>query len=164
MELAKAVPTKAKSPDQCLPIQVNTSLVSPFPFLISNHLLMTLMTSSSVHFCPNPFPPATPGEVERRMRSSVRQQVILGMAAYTQTARKQWVREWPAMVVLAVSAIFWSKEVEEAITSEWRPRGLCHVPVYCDVRWKVQSERSSFPLGELQLIKNQTADSFTGLN
>ncbi|KXZ54227.1 hypothetical protein GPECTOR_5g319 [Gonium pectorale] len=56
------------------------------------------------------------GEVERRMRSSVRHQVILGMEAYAATARKQWVREWPAMVVLAVSAIFWSQQVEEAIT------------------------------------------------
>ncbi|EFJ44217.1 dynein heavy chain 2, partial [Volvox carteri f. nagariensis] len=55
------------------------------------------------------------GEVERRMRSSVRQQVMLSMAAYTQSERKQWVREWPAMVVLAVSAIFWSSQVEEAI-------------------------------------------------
>ncbi|GLI62391.1 hypothetical protein VaNZ11_005010 [Volvox africanus] len=55
------------------------------------------------------------GEVERRMRSSVRQQVMLSMAAYTKTERKQWVREWPAMVVLAVSAIFWSRQVEEAI-------------------------------------------------
>lgn len=55
------------------------------------------------------------GEVERRMRSSVRQQVVLAMAAYANTPRKQWVREWPAMVVLAVSAIYWSREVEEAI-------------------------------------------------
>ncbi|GLC56009.1 hypothetical protein PLESTB_001054700 [Pleodorina starrii] len=59
------------------------------------------------------------GEVERRMRSSVRQQVMLSMAAYVQpgSERKQWVREWPAMVVLAVSAIFWSRQVEEAISS-----------------------------------------------
>lgn len=55
------------------------------------------------------------GEVERRMRNSVRQQVVLAMAAYANTPRKQWVREWPAMVVLAVSAIYWSREVEEAI-------------------------------------------------
>eukprot|EP00983_Pelagomonas_calceolata_P045020 1139524-Pelagomonas_calceolata.AAC.4 len=32
--------------------------------------------------------------------------------------RPQWARSWPAMVVLAVSAIVWSKEVEDAIKGE----------------------------------------------
>lgn len=56
------------------------------------------------------------GEVERRMRSSVRAQVESSMKAYATVERKQWVRDWPAMVVLAVSAIYWSAECEEAIT------------------------------------------------
>lgn len=58
------------------------------------------------------------GEVERRMRNSVRYQIQESMKAYTSVARTQWVRDWPAMVVLAVSAIFWSAEVEEAITGK----------------------------------------------
>jgi len=29
--------------------------------------------------------------------------------------RTQWVRSWPAMAILAASAIFWSKHVEDAI-------------------------------------------------
>lgn len=57
------------------------------------------------------------GEVERRMRSSVRLQVVEAIAAYATTPRPQWVRDWPAMVVLAVSAIYWSKECEEAISN-----------------------------------------------
>ena len=65
-----------------------------------------------------PVPPLPAGEVERRMRSSVRQQIMMGMAAYATIPRKQWVRDWPAMVVLAVSAVFWSKEVEDAIIGE----------------------------------------------
>ncbi|KAG2485619.1 hypothetical protein HYH03_015682 [Edaphochlamys debaryana] len=64
------------------------------------------------------------GEVERRMRSSVRHQVILAMEAYVTTERKQWVREWPAMVVLAVSAIFWSRLVEDAIEGGTVPQCL----------------------------------------
>lgn len=55
------------------------------------------------------------GEVENRMRNSVRHQVIESMAAYVAQPRPDWVREWPAMVVLAVSAIFWAKEAEDAI-------------------------------------------------
>lgn len=58
----------------------------------------------------------TAGEVERRMRASVRKQVMDSLTAYAGGGRKAWVTEWPAMVVLAVSAIFWSKEVEEAIS------------------------------------------------
>ncbi|GMH32802.1 hypothetical protein BSKO_00636 [Bryopsis sp. KO-2023] len=55
------------------------------------------------------------GVVEKRMLASVRHQIAIAMEAYVQVDRTQWVREWAAMVVLAVSAIYWSKEVEESI-------------------------------------------------
>jgi dynein heavy chain len=57
------------------------------------------------------------GEVERRMKASVRTQVIAAMHAHASRPRTSWVREWPAMVVLAVSQIFWARVVEDAITS-----------------------------------------------
>lgn len=56
------------------------------------------------------------GEVERRMKASVRHQIQLSLAEYVQRPRTEWVRSWPAMVVLAVSAIYWAKEVEAAIS------------------------------------------------
>lgn len=56
------------------------------------------------------------------MRNSVRNQIMESMRAYASGSRKAWVTQWPAMVVLAVSAIFWSREVEEAIIGE-RSRG-----------------------------------------
>ncbi len=40
------------------------------------------------------------------------------MQAYARQPRPEWVREWPAMVVLAVSAIYWSVETGDAITGE----------------------------------------------
>lgn len=52
------------------------------------------------------------------MRGSVHKQAMDSLAAYAAGTRKAWVTQWPAMVVLAVSAIFWSKEVEEAISGE----------------------------------------------
>ena len=58
---------------------------------------------------------ASTGEVERRMRSSVRVQTEESIKAYATVARPQWVRDWPAMVVLAVSAIYWSQECEDSI-------------------------------------------------
>jgi hypothetical protein len=39
------------------------------------------------------------------------------LQAYATTKRVEWVREWPAMVVLAVSQIYWSRQVEAAIAS-----------------------------------------------
>eukprot|EP00798_Chlamydomonas_sp_ICE-L_P022533 gene22533-29660_t len=55
------------------------------------------------------------GEVERRMKASVRCQVVESLANYVQVPRNEWVKNWPAMVVLAVSGIFWSTECEQAI-------------------------------------------------
>ena len=52
------------------------------------------------------------------MRSSVRTQTSDSIKAYASTDRTQWVREWPAMVVLAVSAIYWSQECEDSIKGE----------------------------------------------
>lgn len=43
-------------------------------------------------------------------------QIIAAMHAYPSRPRTAWVREWPAMVVLAVSQIFWARGVEEALT------------------------------------------------
>lgn len=42
-------------------------------------------------------------------------QIIAAMHAYHTRPRSAWVLEWPAMVVLAVSQIFWARGVEEAL-------------------------------------------------
>uniref|UniRef100_A0A8C4EGR3 Dynein axonemal heavy chain 12 n=1 Tax=Dicentrarchus labrax TaxID=13489 RepID=A0A8C4EGR3_DICLA len=47
-------------------------------------------------------------QVEDLMLRSVRD-------AYAETARSQWVKEWPGQVVLCTSQIFWTLEVHEAI-------------------------------------------------
>lgn len=44
-------------------------------------------------------------------------QVVAAMHAYVTQPRTSWVREWPAMVVLAVSQIFWARGVEEAVAA-----------------------------------------------
>ena len=61
------------------------------------------------------------------MRSSVRVQTEDSIKAYATVERPKWVREWPAMVVLAVSAIYWSKECEDSIKGEREGRALDRV-------------------------------------
>lgn len=56
------------------------------------------------------------GEVERRMKASVKAQTQASLVDYTTRPRPEWVRRWPAMAVLAVSAISWS-QVSTASTS-----------------------------------------------
>lgn len=55
-------------------------------------------------------------EVERKMKESVREQAKLALEDYQTKARSQWVQCWPAMVVLAGSSIYWTRQVEEAIS------------------------------------------------
>ncbi|KAM8863638.1 dynein axonemal heavy chain 12 [Spinachia spinachia] len=61
-------------------------------------------------------------QVEDVMIRSVRDVVARSRVAYAETARRQWVREWPGQVVLCTSQIFWTLEVHEAIRAG--PDGL----------------------------------------
>uniref|UniRef100_A0A8C9Y7R2 Dynein axonemal heavy chain 12 n=1 Tax=Sander lucioperca TaxID=283035 RepID=A0A8C9Y7R2_SANLU len=54
-------------------------------------------------------------QVEDGMLRSVRDVVARSRLAYAETARRQWVKEWPGQVVLCTSQIFWTLEVHEAI-------------------------------------------------
>ncbi|KAM6924384.1 dynein axonemal heavy chain 12 [Xenentodon cancila] len=54
-------------------------------------------------------------QVEDVMLRSVRDVVARSRVAYSETVRKQWVKEWPGQVVLCTSQIFWTLEVHEAI-------------------------------------------------
>ncbi|MGH0123655.1 UNVERIFIED_CONTAM: hypothetical protein FKN15_012795 [Acipenser sinensis] len=61
-------------------------------------------------------------QVEELMLRSVRDVVARSRLAYRETARKDWVREWPGQVVLCTSQMYWISEVHEAIQSG--PQGL----------------------------------------
>ncbi|XP_067384444.1 dynein axonemal heavy chain 12 [Channa argus] len=54
-------------------------------------------------------------QVEDMMLRSVRDVVARSRVAYAETARSQWVKEWPGQVVLCSSQIFWTLEVHQAI-------------------------------------------------
>ena len=49
------------------------------------------------------------------MAESMKESCKLGVAAYAAQPREQWVLEWPGQVVLAVTAIFWTSAVPNAL-------------------------------------------------
>ncbi|KAK3717325.1 hypothetical protein QZH41_011557, partial [Actinostola sp. cb2023] len=55
-------------------------------------------------------------QVEEMMITSLQKVSAEAVAAYVTTPRGKWVQEWPGQVVLAVSGIYWTKEMAEAIT------------------------------------------------
>uniref|UniRef100_A0A3Q4BIM9 Dynein axonemal heavy chain 12 n=1 Tax=Mola mola TaxID=94237 RepID=A0A3Q4BIM9_MOLML len=61
-------------------------------------------------------------QVEDMMLRSVRDVIARSRLAYAETARNQWVKEWPGQAVLCTSQIFWTFEVNEAIKAH--PNGL----------------------------------------
>jgi len=60
------------------------------------------------------------GEVERIMRASVRQSYMNSNEAYSaeNCDRKQWVKDWPAMTILAVDCTHWTKDSEQHIKDQ----------------------------------------------
>lgn len=54
-------------------------------------------------------------EVEERMFESIHQQTLLGLEDYSTKPRHEWVLQWPGMVVLVVTGMFWTKAVEDAL-------------------------------------------------
>lgn len=62
-------------------------------------------------------------DVERAMLASMRTVTATAFDDYRETPREEWVLKWPGQVVLGVSQIFWTKEVEFVIL-EGRQNGL----------------------------------------
>ncbi|GLC60993.1 hypothetical protein PLESTB_001703700 [Pleodorina starrii] len=54
-------------------------------------------------------------EVEEAMFSSIHDVTGRGLADYATRPRDEWVLQWPGMVVLVVTAIFWTSGVEKAL-------------------------------------------------
>ncbi|KAL7306450.1 hypothetical protein TKK_0001865 [Trichogramma kaykai] len=56
-------------------------------------------------------------QVEEQMVVSVREEVSMSYRDYELTDRVDWVRTWPGMVVLCVSQIYWSMQVQDALVT-----------------------------------------------
>nr|XP_033342927.1 dynein heavy chain 12, axonemal isoform X1 [Megalopta genalis]XP_033342928.1 dynein heavy chain 12, axonemal isoform X2 [Megalopta genalis] len=54
-------------------------------------------------------------QVEEQMMKSVRHEILMSYRDYEVNLRPVWVRIWPGMVVLCVSQIYWSIEVQNSL-------------------------------------------------
>ena len=54
------------------------------------------------------------------MKKSVRHEVYLSYLDYETNERVVWVRTWPGMVILCVSQIYWSIEVQNALMTHMK--------------------------------------------
>lgn len=54
-------------------------------------------------------------QVEAGMVESMQEVCRQGLEVYAATPRTSWVLQWPSQVVLAISAIYWTQEVSEAM-------------------------------------------------
>ncbi|XP_076756861.1 dynein heavy chain at 62B [Xylocopa sonorina] len=59
-------------------------------------------------------------QVEEQMVKSIRHEILMSYLDYEVTKRVVWVRIWPGMVVLCVSQIYWSMEVQNSL--------MTHIP------------------------------------
>ncbi len=48
-----------------------------------------------------------------------------GIQAYTTKPRHEWALDWPGMVVLVVTGLFWTRDVEEALADGLPAAKLC---------------------------------------
>ena len=68
-------------------------------------------------------------EVEKVMQISIKTEIQASMEAYVQKVREVWILEWPGQVVLCVSQLYWTQDVEEALTQVWTaPLATAAVP------------------------------------
>jgi dynein heavy chain len=56
-------------------------------------------------------------DVGIEMLEAVRSQTFQGLETYANQDRSTWVQDWPGMVVIAVSTVYWTKDVEDAIVN-----------------------------------------------
>jgi len=54
-------------------------------------------------------------DFENLMKKTIKDQIRTGTGTYLEQKRTDWVREWPAQIVLAVTQHYWSIEVEQAL-------------------------------------------------
>lgn len=57
-------------------------------------------------------------QTEEQMLASIKSETLKSCKHYREVTRNEWMIKWPGMVVLAVSQIFWSSEIESRLSTK----------------------------------------------
>ena len=90
-------------------------------------------------------------QVEAAMFDNIAHITGEGITSYGAKPRDQWVLDWPGMVVLVVTAVFWTKQVTEAISDGTRAVGKYEERCTSDLMKIVDRVR-----GELTSLQRKT--------
>ncbi|KAI9090456.1 dynein heavy chain and region D6 of dynein motor-domain-containing protein [Phlyctochytrium arcticum] len=94
-------------------------------------------------------------DVEKQMLASMRTVTATAFDDYRETIREEWVLKWPGQVVLGVSQVFWTKEVEFTIL-EGRQNGLAK---YTDQNTERLSKIVELVRGNLSRLARTTLEA-----
>lgn len=56
-------------------------------------------------------------QVEQQMLASIKSETVNSFKSYQTTKRIEWITKWPGMIILCISQIFWSIEIENCFVS-----------------------------------------------
>ena len=90
-------------------------------------------------------------QVEAAMFDNIAHITGEGIKSYGAKPRDQWVLDWPGMVVLVVTAVFWTRQVTEAISDGTRAVGKYEERCTSDLMKIVDRVR-----GELTSLQRKT--------
>ncbi|KAJ3222973.1 Dynein heavy chain 7, axonemal [Clydaea vesicula] len=108
--------------------------------------------------------------VESVMLESVRMVIKEAYFAYQNTPRAKWVLEWPGQVVLCVSQIYWTIQVEQALLAGKKGMEECAARLNNDLADIIHLVRGELPkmarttLGALVVIDVHARDVVTALS
>eukprot|EP00002_Diphylleia_rotans_P005088 TRINITY_DN140_c1_g1_i4.p1 TRINITY_DN140_c1_g1~~TRINITY_DN140_c1_g1_i4.p1 ORF type:complete len:4263 (+),score=965.99 TRINITY_DN140_c1_g1_i4:204-12992(+) len=91
-------------------------------------------------------------EVERVMRTSLRDSVERALAAYGKKPRRDWVREWPGQIVLCASQVKWTTGVHESL----RDAGLKGLREYSEMLTRQLDDIVELVRGDLMPLHRLT--------
>ena len=96
-------------------------------------------------------------DVEKMMIASLRDVMAKGYEAYKSIPREQWVLEWPGQIVLAVTQIYWTAEIE--LTYQSLEKDPASMKIFADVNTERLSNIVALVRGNLSRLARTSLEA-----
>ncbi|KAJ1435246.1 dynein heavy chain, partial [Ochromonadaceae sp. CCMP2298] len=99
-------------------------------------------------------------EIESIQWDSIRTLTVGSIEQYKNVSRKDWILNWPAQVILAVSSVYWTQEVTQALTEGGgQALSVCNEKLNLQLRGLVDLVR-----GKLTKLERRTLGALTTID